>query len=1278
LEEIAMHPTGQPRAVCSPALAALDFGRDIARLTQDFTGRDWLFDAIEQWLHRGEQRFFILTGEPGVGKNAFIARLTQGAEHADCRQSGAGLRTVSGLSPVHGLQTVCAYHFCIDGRNSTVVPGTVFRSLAAQLVDSLPGYGLALVNTIRPEHLSVEVKIDVQQMTGGEIKGVVIDNLYAPNPRQVLDILLRAPLVHVDPPAGPCLILVGGLDAAVAYGGDANLVRLLAELDDLPPWVRFLCTSQPDRRVLRHFPPDAVRALDARSDENLADVRRYVELRVQQAELCRRLQAAAVEPQALVERLVALSTGNFLYTRVVLNDICAGQQSLDDLQALPPGLDSVYHAFLRRFTPGEWEERYQPMFGVLAVAQEPITEAQWIDFTGLTRTRVRQGLGHLLPFLDEADDGAGAKTYTLFHRSLRDYLIDGERSGEFWCVPEDGHGAIVDHYRPGDHPDWFGCDDYGLRHLTTHLVGATRWDLLAGLLPQFDFWEARAMRAGLDTVLIGLADAVGKVPPGGELWAELSGLLRVLDREAHNLRGWDPERRPAFFVQQVRNRALDEEMSGLAKSADARLSRLRQPYLSLLWRTRRESASLLRTLVGHRRYVMAVAVSRDGRAISGSADGTLKVWDPATGRLLQTLAAHEEAVRAVALTPDGRCAISASFDGTLKVWDLATGQCARDLVGHGQPVRAVVVTPDGRRAVSGSEDGALIEWDLQSGDPVYRLEGHSRAVWDVAVTTDGRWAVSVADDGQLIAWDLTTGQPVRTFAVAKRGLRAVAVIPRSHQAIVGAKDGSLAVWDLDMGEAAGPGLSAVRPDLSAVRPDLSAVRPDLSAVRPDLSAVRLAGHEASVFGVAVTPDGRFALSASNDKTLRVWDLGTGELVQVLAGHDGRVLDVAVAPDGRWAISAADDATLKVWDLWQHTLAEAAQHTLAEAAQHTLAEAAQHTLAEAAQHTLANAVLHTRAGHEAAVRAVALTPDGRLAVSAAEDGALHVWDVAAGRLLHRLRAPAPRWHDPEARWGHGAAILPGGRQCVSATSDAFLTVWDLERGAVVRVLERPLAEGQSRRGSVVRAVAVTPDGRHAITAVGDGRLTVWDVESGEAARTLEGHVGVVRAVAVTPEGERFVSAGDDGALRVWDLRTRALMDTLVREAVVREVVEGADESPASLRALALAPDGRILAGGDDGVLCVWDVQSGTLVDSLPTDGPSIRGIGVSQDGRFAVTAAIDRLVRIWDLQAKQELAAAALEGAPRSLALSPDGQTILVGDAAGNVYCLRHVAPGPGS
>ena len=1167
-------------ATDQPRLAAIDFGRDVARLTQDFAGRDWLFDEIDGWLRReGEaQRFFVLVGEPGVGKNAFVARLSQG------------------LSPVG--ECVAAVHFCFEGRNSTIVPGSVFRSLGAQLVDSLPGYDLALANTIEPEHLSIKVQIDVHQITGGEVKAVVIDHLYAPNPRQVLDILLRAPLAEMDPPAAPCLIVVGGLDAAVTYGGDTNLVRLLADLDDLPPWVRFVCTSQPDRRVLRHFDPAFLHTLDAGSDENLADVCRYVDLRAQKERLCACLQAAGVTPQALADRLVTLSAGNFLYARIVLDDVASGQQRLDDLDALPPGLDTVYHAFLRHFAADDWEERYQPMFGVLAVAREPVTEAQLADFTGLGRTSVRQGLGRMLRFLDAVEDGAGRKTYALFHRSLRDYLLDGDRNEDFWCAPEDGHGSIVDRYWRDGRPDWSGCDDYGLRHVLAHLAGAARWDLVAETVPDLDLWEAQAVRAGLDTVLIGLADVAGKAPPQRDLRPRLFGLLRVLDREAHNLRGWDPAQRPAFFVQQVRNRALDEGMDDLAASAEGRLARLQRPHLSLAWRTHRESPSLARTLVGHGRYVLAVAALPDGRVISGAADGTLRVWDPATGRLACTLAGHDEAVRDLAVTPDGRYAISASFDATLKVWDLEKEQWVRDLAGHDQAVRAVAVTPDGQRAISGSEDCTLIVWDVHTGDVVHRLAAHGRAVWDVALTADGRWAASVGDDGQLVVWDLATGEPVRALPVARRGLRAVAVIPGSHQAIVGARDGSLTVWDLDGGQ----------------------------------SVRTLSGHRSAVYAVAVASDGQWAISAANDKTLRVWDLASGAVARTLVGHDGRVWDVAIMPGDRWAISAGDDATLKVWDVRPGAASPGAARP--------------------------------RSGHEAAVRAIILMPDGHTAVSAAANGALHAWDVPAGRFLRRLCGA-----DPAAYWGHGAAVLPDGRRFVSATSDAALTVWDVKGGKPERRLARPLADGESRRGSVVRGLAVTPDGRRAVTAVGDGRLTVWDLESGEAVRTSDGHTGVVRAVAVTAQGDRIISAGDDGALKVWDLPTQALVATLARPVAGGDAKDGA----AGLRALALAPDGQVLAGGDDGVLSRWDLETGALVESFPAHEASLRGVAVTKDGRLAVTAAIDRLVKVWDLRTGQELAAVALEGAPRCLALAADGTAVMLGDAAGNVYCFRYVA-----
>jgi len=106
--------------------------------------------------------------DPGVGKSAIAARVVQ--TRAD----------------------VAAYHFYITGRNETIVPSTVLRSLAAQLGENLSGYGTALANTIKPTHLTVNVEINVQTMTGGHITGVVIEHLTLLDPQTELEVLLRA------------------------------------------------------------------------------------------------------------------------------------------------------------------------------------------------------------------------------------------------------------------------------------------------------------------------------------------------------------------------------------------------------------------------------------------------------------------------------------------------------------------------------------------------------------------------------------------------------------------------------------------------------------------------------------------------------------------------------------------------------------------------------------------------------------------------------------------------------------------------------------------------------------------------------------------------------------------------------------------------------------------------------------------------------------------------------------------------------------------------------
>jgi WD40 repeat protein len=124
----------------------------------------------------------------------------------------------------------------------------------------------------------------------------------------------------------------------------------------------------------------------------------------------------------------------------------------------------------------------------------------------------------------------------------------------------------------------------------------------------------------------------------------------------------------------------------------------------------------------------------------------------------------------------------------------------------------------------------------------------------------------------------------------------------------------------------------------------------------------LEGHTGSVFSVAVTPDGRLALSGSDDRTLRLWDLESGKTIHILQGHRSAVKRIAVAPDGRSVVSTSDDRTLRLWDLHRGRM------------------------------------IRTLEGHTDSVRGVAVTPDGRLALSGSRDQTLRLWDLKSGNEI----------------------------------------------------------------------------------------------------------------------------------------------------------------------------------------------------------------------------------------------------------------------------------------
>jgi len=395
------------------------------------------------------------------------------------------------------------------------------------------------------------------------------------------------------------------------------------------------------------------------------------------------------------------------------------------------------------------------------------------------------------------------------------------------------------------------------------------------------------------------------------------------------------------------------------------------------------------------------------------------------------------------------------------------------------------------------------------------------------------------------------------------------------------------------------------------------LRPLKPALYPSGTALlrTLEGHQGEVTGVALTADGRRAVSASWDQTLKVWDLESGRALCTLEGHTDKVVRVAVTADGRRAVSASRDDTLKVWDL------ESGRS------------------------------LRTLEGHMGWVNDVAVTADGRRAISASNDHTLRVWDLESGRPLRTL----------EGHRGYvmSVAVTGDGRRAVSASADHKLKVWDLESSRALNTLE-----GHT---DWVSSVAVTADGRRAVSASWDQTLKVWDLESGRALHTLEGHTGSVYGVAAISDRWRAVSASADHTLKVWDLEDKKALRTLEGHA-------------GAVWGVAVTMDcRRAVSASADRTLKVWDLDAGIALPTAERHTHRVTGVAVTADGRQAVSASMHETLKVWELKNETAWALRTLQGHnsyscdARDVAVTADGRYAVAacGDCTLKVWDLKN-------
>jgi WD40 repeat protein len=519
--------------------------------------------------------------------------------------------------------------------------------------------------------------------------------------------------------------------------------------------------------------------------------------------------------------------------------------------------------------------------------------------------------------------------------------------------------------------------------------------------------------------------------------------------------------REGFVAQLARNDAPAGPVHEAGKRALERLGGIKLCKQFLSGEIYNSSQACLKVLEGHTRAVGSVVLSADGRrAISGSMDGTLRVWDVESGECLKVLEGHTDCVDSVVLSADGRRAISGSMDTTLRVWDVESGKCLKVLEGHTSKVSSVVLSADGRRAISGSYDTTLRVWDVERGVCLKVLEGHTGGV---VLSADGRRAISGGNEGRvdlslkslvvpLRVWDVESGECVKVLERHNSGIGAVVMSADGCRVISGSEDGMLLVWNVDSGEC----LKVFQAYPSAVR--LLALNADGRRVISgnengallvwDVESGRclnfLDGHTQNVVSVVLSADGRRVISGSMDSTLRVWDVESGECLKVLEGHTESARSVVLSADGRLVISGSYDNTLRVWDV------------------------------ESGE------CLRVRDGHTFTLCSVVLSADGRRAISGSRDSTLRVWNVETGECLRVLEG--------HASWVHSVILSADGRRVISGSRDNTLRVWDVESGECLKVLE-----GHTQ---YISSVVLSADGRLVISGSDDNTLRVWDVKSGE--------------------------------------------------------------------------------------------------------------------------------------------------------------------------------------
>ena len=547
----------------------------------------------------------------------------------------------------------------------------------------------------------------------------------------------------------------------------------------------------------------------------------------------------------------------------------------------------------------------------------------------------------------------------------------------------------------------------------------------------------------------------------------------------------------------------------------------------------------------------------DTRVVTASSNGVTKIWDAASGNQIAELSNAGALVSAL-FSPDGRRLLTLDFEDDPLLWDMATGKQITALP-HGDRVFAAAFSHDGQRIVSGGNEPTVHIWDGVTGGELARVQQGDSALRTV-FSPDGSRVAAASNDSNAYMWASDTGAELLRL---KHDESVNAIGFSVDGQLLATGSGSLVhVWRSNSGEEAGrifnlEPIQSVRftPAGRLIVVGTTSVR----IVDPLKSEVSVSvRHDGPLRSAVLSADGTRLVTASDDKSARVWAVGSGEQL-VRLNHDGPVYAAAFDTAGRRVVTASDVGG-RVWDVVDRRPV-ALQHgeTVARVAfspdGHSLATISAfnpggHSLSTTPANTVRIWDVDTNKErlaltHLGPVQGIAFSADGERMLTWAHDRSVRVWDRAGGPVAMRV-------HDTIVWF---AALSPDGRSVVSAgSSDRSSWVWDATTGKNVVEL---------KVGSELTQVAFSADGKTIVTGSRDNSARLWDAVSGRMIVAMP-HQAWVESAAFSPDLRRLVTGSLDFHVRVWNVADGAEMARLRHDDSVYQAV--------------FSPDGRYVLVG----------------------------------------------------------------------------------------------------